>query len=361
MSDFPLRDRLHSPLTLGELARALELPAPPAPELPIRGVAPLEAAGPEDLGFVANRRYLPALEGSRAAALLVQRELESRVATDGRPRLVVDDAHVALAVLLERFFPVVEPTPGVHPTAVVAADATLSAGVAIGPYAVVEEGARIGEGTRVGAHAVVGAGASIGRACLLHPHAVVYPGAELGERVVLHAGACVGVEGFGWVWRDGGHRKVPQVGRCVLDDDVEIGANTTVDRGSIGATRVGSGTKIDNLVQLGHNVTVGRHAIVAAQTGVSGSTRVGDGVLVGGQVGVSGHVEIGDGARLAGQAGVTGDVAPGEAVMGFPARPRSEFLRTHAAQRKVPELLKQVKELQRAVRRLEARLGGGAD
>jgi UDP-3-O-[3-hydroxymyristoyl] glucosamine N-acyltransferase len=355
VSDFPLRRPRAAAASLGSLARLLDAELlNGGADRQVDGVAPLASAGGGELGFLADRRYLAALEGSGAAALLVAEELAEAVASDPRPRLILPDPHAALRALLEFFFPVVRREPTIHPTAVVADSARLGTGVHVGPYAVVEEEAEVAEEVTLGAHVVVGAGARIGRESLLHPHVVVYPGTVLGARVTLHSGVSVGVDGFGYSFEDGGHRKVPQVGGCVLEDDVEIGANTTVDRGSIGLTRVGTGTKLDNLVQLGHNVEVGRHTVFAAQVGVAGSTRIGDGVLAGGQVGIGGHLTVGSGARLAGQAGVTGDVASGATVMGMPARPRGEFLRGIAAQGRTPELLRRIRALERELEALRS-------
>ena len=357
MSDFPLRRPRIAAASLGALSRLLDAELlNGGADREIKGVAPLVSAGSGELGFLADRRYLPALKGSEAAALLVAEKLAEAVVSDPRPRLILSDPHAALRGLLEFFFPPVRREPTIHPTAVVAVSARLGAGVHVGPYAVVEEEAEVAEEVTLGAHVVVGAGARIGRGSLLHPHVVVYPGAVLGARVILHSGVAVGVDGFGYTFEDGGHRKVPQVGGCVLEDDVEIGANTTVDRGSIGLTRVGQGTKLDNLVQLGHNVEVGRHSVFAAQVGVAGSTRIGDGVMAGGQVGIGGHLTVASGARLAGQAGVTGDVASGETVMGMPARPRGEFLRGIAAQSRAPELLRRMRALEREIEALRSDL-----
>jgi UDP-3-O-[3-hydroxymyristoyl] glucosamine N-acyltransferase len=362
VSDFPLRRPRSAPASLGELARVVDAHLPRGGEgVEVSGVAPLASAGPGQVGFLAARKYLGGLGESRAAALLVAADLAEAVGDDPRPLLVARDPHAALRRLLEFFHPPVTASPEIHATAVVAASARLGPGVRLGPFAVVEEEAELGDAVVVGAHSVVGAGARIGPGSLLHPHVVVYPGTEVGARVILHAGVRLGVDGFGYAWEDGGHRKVPQVGRCIVEDDVEIGANTTVDRGSIGETRVGEGTKIDNLVQLGHNVVVGRRAVLAAQVGVAGSTRIGDGVMAGGQVGIGGHLEVGAGARLAGQAGVTGDIPPGETAMGMPARSRGEFLRGVAGQARVPELLRRIRRLEAALAARGGREEGDGD
>jgi UDP-3-O-[3-hydroxymyristoyl] glucosamine N-acyltransferase len=198
---------------------------------------------------------------------------------------------------------------------------------------------------------VLGRDCRIGPDAVIHAQATLYDGVQVGARSVVHSGARLGADGFGYVWDGTGHRKVPQVGGCRIGDDVEVGANTTIDRGSIGDTVVEDGTKSDNLVQIGHNCRIGRHVIIVSQVGISGSTRVGDGAVLGGQAGVQGHIEIGAGARVGGQAGVIGSVAAGETVSGYPARPHREALRVQAAMMKLPELMRRLKELEKAVLR----------
>jgi UDP-3-O-[3-hydroxymyristoyl] glucosamine N-acyltransferase len=221
---------------------------------------------------------------------------------------------------------------------------------------VVEEGAALGDRVRVGAHCVVGRNSRLGADTLLHPHVVLYPRTEVGRRVILHAGARLGVDGFGYAFRDGAYHKIPQVGRCVIEDDVEVGANTCLDRGSIGETRVGRGTKLDNLIQVGHNVRLGPVCVAAAQVGFAGSTRVGAGVVFGGQSGVVGHVSIGDGARVGAKSVVTGNVSAGETVAGFPARDLKRFMKASAVFLKLPDLLRRVRKLEAA---RPAESGGG--
>ncbi len=321
--------------------------------MPITRVSPVGEAGPDALGFLADRRYLEAAATSEAGAFLVSEEFADQVNPD-RPRIVVQDGHRALQALLVALHPSTAPTPGVHPTAVLGRGVRLGEDVEIGPYAVLEPGSVVGARSRVGAHVVVGRGAEIGDDCVLHPHVVLYPGARIGSRVILHAGARVGVDGFGYAWVDGGHKKVPQVGGCVVEDDVEIGANTTLDRGSIGDTRVGAGTKLDNLVHIAHNVQLGPHCAAAALVGIAGSTRLGAGVFLGGQAGVIGHLVLGDGVKVTAQAGVFRDIPSGETVAGTPARPNREFLRTRAGLERLPKLVERV-------RLLEARLDGMTD
>jgi UDP-3-O-[3-hydroxymyristoyl] glucosamine N-acyltransferase len=310
----------------------------------IRGVATLESAGAHDLSLVASRKYLPYLGATRAGAVLVASALSDRV-PEGVTRIVVSDAHAAMGEAIRALHPPRPHPAGIHPTAVVAEDVLVGADVSIGPYAVVEAGVVLGDRARIGPHAVIGAGSRIGADAVVHAHATLYPGVVLGARVILHSGTRIGSDGFGYAWTGSEHRKVPQVGGCIIGDDVEIGANSTVDRGSIGDTVVGTGAKIDNLVHLGHNVRVGAHAILIAQVGVAGSSKVGDGAILGGQAGVSGHVEIGAGARVGAQAGVTGNVPPGVTVSGYPARPHREALRAQAAAMKLPELLRRLQRL----------------
>ncbi len=348
MDSFPTRHSRTDTFRLSEAAALLSTTEPaPDPDPSLRGIATLEGAGPEDLAPVGHQRYLPLILDSRAGALLVASDVVPLLPQEEtRPRLVVPDVHSALRVLLEWRYPPRETDPRVHATAILGAGVALGDDVRIGPYAVVESDARLGDGVTVGAHTVVGAGARIGDRCILHPHVVVYPRSIVGNDVILHSGVRLGVDGFGYVFEDGEHRKVPQVGRCQIENGVEIGANTTLDRGSIDDTRIGTGSRIDNLVQIGHNVQVGPLSILVSQVGIAGSSRLGKGVVLGGQAGVAGHIEIGDGAQIAAQAGIISDVPAGETYMGFPGRPRTEFLRIAAAQGKIRELLRRVRALE---------------
>ncbi len=319
----------------------------------IDAVAPLDRATDSDLSFVADPKYLRYLAASRAGALLIAEQLADRLEGFDRPALVVPDAHRALATVLELLYPAAAHEPGVHATAVVASHATVAADARIDAYAVIGAGTTVGPRARVGAHVVIGRGCSIAEDAVLHPHVTLYDGVSVGARTVLHSGVRVGVDGFGYVFVEGTHCKVPQVGTCTIGADVEIGANTTIDRGSIGATEIGDGVKIDNLVHLGHNVRVGPHAIVVAQAGVAGSTRIGHHAVLGGQAGIGGHVEIGDGAQIAGQAGVFGDVPAGAVYSGYPARPHKESLRAQAALFKLPETLRKLRALERRLGRTD--------
>jgi UDP-3-O-[3-hydroxymyristoyl] glucosamine N-acyltransferase len=316
-------------------------------QVSVTAVAPLHRAQPHELSFLATARYAPLLAASRPGVLLVTPELAD---TPGGAvsRVIVANPQEAMLALLPRLYRTPTRHPGIHPTAQIGRGARFGSEPAIGPYAVVGSGARLGERVTLGAHVVVGDGVVIGDDCQLFPHVTVYPGTTLGSRVIIHAGARLGSDGFGYVFRDGVHAKIPHVGRCLIEDDVEIGANTTIDRGSVDDTVIGAGSKIDNLVQIGHNVRVGRLCLLMAQVGVAGSVRIGDGCILAGQVGVSGHHEIGDGARLAAQAGVFGNIPAGETWSGYPARPHRESLRAQAALFRLSGLMK----------RLERMLGG---
>lgn len=335
-------------MNASEIARLLDAELEGGADPDIRGVAPLERAGPEDLSIVARGRYLPYVQSSSAGLLLLSSELADRVPSD-RPRIVLEDAHAALVALLPKLYPEPEWEPGVDPSATVAPDATLGAGVYVGPGAVIGRASRVGAGTRVGALTVIGAECELGEGVVLHPHVTLYDGTRVGDRTVIHSGSRIGADGFGYAAVGGLPRKIPQVGRCEIGADVEIGANVTIDRGSIGTTEIGDHTKIDNLVQVGHNVRIGAGSIIAAQVGISGSSRLGRGVTIGGQAGIGGHVEIGDGATVAGQAGVFGDVPAGETWSGYPARPHRESLRTHANMGRVQELRERVGRLEERI------------
>jgi UDP-3-O-[3-hydroxymyristoyl] glucosamine N-acyltransferase len=314
------------------------------PTVQITGVAPLDRATGSDLSFLGVAKYAQMFTTSGAGVVLISPELAE---TPGSvpARVIVDKPQEALLALLPRFQRMGTSAPGVHPTAVLGPGARLGRDVSVGPYVVVGAAADIGDGAVVGAHCAIGDGVAVGERCQLFPSVTLYSGTTLGRRVTVHAGARIGSDGFGYVQREGQHLKIPHVGRCIVEDDVEIGANTTIDRGSIDDTVIGAGTKIDNLVQIAHNVRIGRLCLIMAQVGIAGSTRVEDGVMILGQVGVAGHRTIGAGARLAAQAGVFGDIPAGETWSGYPARPHKEALRAQAALFKLPGLLRRIERL----------------
>ena len=334
------------------LARHLEAELEGGVDPEITGAASLERAGPEDLSIVARERYLPYVEAARAGLLLVASDLSDRVPED-RSRIVVDDVHAALARVLPELYPETPPEPGVHATAVVAESARLGQNVTVGPNAVIGADVTIGARARIGACVVVGDGCQVGPDVWLHPHVTLYRRTRIGAHSIVHSGARLGSDGFGFAEIDGVPEKVPQVGDCVIGEHVEIGANVTIDRGSIGTTEIGDHVKIDNLVQIGHNAVIGPGSIIVAQVGVSGSTKLGQGVTLGGQAGIPGHLEIGDGATIAAQAGVFGDIPAGETWSGYPARPHREALRAQAGLFKLPELLKRVRRLERELEERE--------
>ncbi len=338
-------------MNASEIARLLDGELEGGADPVIRGAAPLDRAGAGDFSLVARARYLPYVAESAAGLLLVTRDLADRVPRD-RPRIVLDDVHAALVVVLPRLYPEPSSRPGVHRSAVVADGARLGREVHVGPGAVVGARARIGDRVRVGAGVVVGAGCEVAEDVVLHAQVTLYDGCRIGARTVVHSGTRLGVDGFGYAAVDGVPRKIPQVGGCVIGSDVEIGANVTIDRGSIGTTEIGDHVKIDNLVQIGHNVRIGAGSIIAAQVGISGSTELGRGVTVGGQAGLAGHIEIGDGATVAGQAGVFGSIPAGETWSGYPARPHRESLRGQAEVARLKELRDRVRELERQIEEL---------
>ncbi|MEN8374419.1 MAG: UDP-3-O-(3-hydroxymyristoyl)glucosamine N-acyltransferase [Gemmatimonadota bacterium] len=311
----------------------------------ILGVAPLESACDADLAFLAHRKYRRYVSQSRAGVILVGAQLDDTPFPG--PRIVVPDVHQALATVLGMLYPEAPPARGVHRTADLGDGVRLGADASVGAYAVVGRDVRVGERASIGPHCVVGEGAVLAEDVTLHGHVTLYPGVEIGPRSIVHAGCRLGVDGFGYAQDEGGLRKIPQVGGCRIGADVEIGANTTIDRGSIGVTRIGNGVKIDNLVHIAHNVTIGDHSVVVAQVGIAGSTKVGRGVTLAGQAGIPGHLEIGDGATIAAQAGVFGDVPAGATYSGYPARPHKESLRLQAALGRVSDLLKRVRRLER--------------
>ena len=310
----------------------------------VTGVAALDRASQHDIAFLASAKYAPLFAAADVGVLLVAPDLAG-VPGSARARVVVSQPHEAILSLLALLYPAPVSTPGVHPTAVIGRGARVGAEVQIGPYVVIGDGASLGERVRLHAHVVIGAGVDVGAECELFESVTLYPGTTLGARVRVHAGARIGADGFGYVFRNGAHEKIPHVGRCVVEDDVEIGANTTVDRGSIDDTVIGAGTRIDNLVQIGHNVRIGRLCLIMAQVGIAGSVRVEDGCILAGQAGVSGHLTIGAGARLAAQAGAFGDIPAGETWSGYPARPHRTALRAQAAMFKLPSMLRALERL----------------
>ncbi len=310
----------------------------------VNGVAPLDRATQQELSFCASERYAAWFLETKAAAVVVSPSIALRP-TKAQVLIVVNNPVDAMVMLLSRFHPGERRALGVHPSAIVADSANVGEGVTIEPFAVVGEGAVIGDGCWIGAGAVVGEYCTLSSDVRIHASAHLYPRVQIGNRVVVHSGARIGREGFGFAPSPTGARRVPHIGRCVLSDDVEVGANSCIDRGSVDDTIIGAGTKIDNLVHIAHNVRIGRMCFIAAQTGIAGSSRVGDGVQMGGQVGVSGHINIGDRVSLAAQTGVIGDVPSGETWSGYPARPHREQLRAQASVHRLAGIIRQLEKL----------------
>jgi UDP-3-O-[3-hydroxymyristoyl] glucosamine N-acyltransferase len=310
----------------------------------VTAIAPLDRAESHHLTFLASAKYAPLLAKADAGVLLVAPELADAPG-GARARVVVAKPQEAMLSMLAVLYPPPRHVAGIHSTAVLGRGVTIGDDVAIGPFVVIGDGARVGARANLHSHVSVGAGVDLGDDVELYEGVTLYPGTSLGARVRVHAGARIGSDGFGYVFRNGAHEKIPHVGRCLIENDVEIGANTTIDRGSIDDTVVGAGTRIDNLVQIGHNVRVGRLCLLMAQVGIAGSVRVEDGCILAGQVGISGHHTIGTGARLAAQSGVFGDIPAGETWSGYPARPHRDALRAQAAMFRLPALLRALERL----------------
>lgn len=311
-------------ISVSELAAKLGGAVEGAGALALAGVAPLEAATAAQLSFVDSDRALDAAHESRAGCLLAPAGL----ALPGRNVIRVRNPRLAMAKAVELFHPQTAAKPGIHATAVIGEGCQIGDGVAIGAQAVVGEGVAIGARTRIGAGCVVGENAIIGEDCLLHPRVTLYANCRLGARVILHSGAVIGADGFGYMFDEGRHVKFPQVGWVEIADDVEVGANSTIDRGALGPTRIGTGTKIDNLVQVAHNVQIGAHCAIASQTGISGSAVIEDYVVIAGQVGIGDHARVEKGAMLGGQCGILPHkvAKAGQPLWGTPARPLKEIL-----------------------------------
>jgi UDP-3-O-[3-hydroxymyristoyl] glucosamine N-acyltransferase len=326
MTDLRFFDRA-GPYSLDELAAlsGARLSDAAAGKRPFSDVAPLETAGPQDVTFLDNRKYVEAFVQSRAGAAFVDERFAER-APAGMALLLTAQPYKAFARAAQAFYPAEPVTPRVASSAIIDPTATVPADCDIGPYVVIEAGVRLGARCQIGAHTVIGRAVELGDDCRIGAH-VTLSHCLIGARVVLHPGVRIGQPGFGFAPDAEGPIKIPQLGRVVIGDDVDIGANTTIDRGSGHDTVIGPSTMIDNLVQIGHNVVLGRGCILAGQVGISGSTKLGDFVMAGGQAGLAGHLTIGSGARIAAKAGLMRDVAPGETVCGSPAVPIASFMK----------------------------------
>jgi UDP-3-O-[3-hydroxymyristoyl] glucosamine N-acyltransferase len=339
---------------LGDLAAALGCQLEGDARIDIARVAPIDTAGPGDITFLANSKYSSELQSTRASAVIVAADI------DGAPCAILraGNPYLMFARATRLLNPEVRPAAGIHARAVVDPAAVLGPDVSIGPFAVIEAGARLGARTIVRAHSVIAAGATLGEDCEVHTRVTIRERVVIGARCIIQDGAVIGSDGFGFAHRDDGtHEKIPQVADVIIEDDVEIGANTTIDRPAVGETRIGRGTKIDNLVQIAHGVLVGKNSLLAAQVGIAGSTVIGDGVMFGGQVGVTGHVRVGSGVKASAKTGVTGNVADDLFITGYPHMENLDWRKAYAVVRRLPELRRQLIDLQRRLAAIEAAQG----
>lgn len=326
-------------------------------EVRITGISGIKEAGPGDLSFIANSRYLHLLESTRASAVITSRRVEKA----RLPLIQTDNPSLAFAKLAGVFSPAAQSHPrGISRRAQIAPGVKLGKNATVQAFAVIEAGARIGDRTVVYSGCYIGREARVGNDCLIYPNVTIRERVEIGHRVIIHSGTVVGSDGFGFAQVEGIHHKIPQIGTVVIEDDVEIGANVTIDRARFGRTRIGRGTKIDNLVQIAHNVVVGQNCLIVAQAGVSGSTTLGDHVVLAGQAGVVGHISVGEGAMVGAQAGVSKAVPPGARVWGTPARELSKAKRINATLSRLPEWAGEIRTLRKRLEEMERKLSGGS-
>jgi len=343
-------------MTLRELAAAIDAElVGEAGDAQVGGVTGLDAMAAGCIAYVSDADRLGQAEAGPALAALVPRS----VTQSTKPLLRTDNPRLALAKALSLLYPAARLPAGVHPTAQVGHGVELGAGAAIGAHCVIGDGVKIGREAQLHPLVAVGAGVEIGESTVIYPNVTLYDGVRLGARVVVHAGSVIGSAGFGYVFDGATHRPLPHIGTVVVEDEVEIGANVTIDRATLGATIIGQGTKVDNLVHIAHNAIIGRNCLFAGQVGISGSVVVGDNVMLAGQAGIADHTTVGDGAIGGARAAIMQDVAAGAIVYGMPAHPRAEQLRIDAATRRLPELVRTVRELARRVAELEKKLGEG--
>ncbi|MGQ9920324.1 MAG: UDP-3-O-(3-hydroxymyristoyl)glucosamine N-acyltransferase [Desulfobacca sp.] len=336
--------------TLQELAQLVGGVCQGPADLPIRGLAAIHEAGPEEITFVARPRYAKLIATSRAGAFIVSPDLQETP----RPLIITANPYLAYAKIAAVFAPPRRRWPGVSNQAVLGRRCQLGADVSISPFVWLGDEVRLGDRVTLLPGVVLGHGVEIGADTTLHANVTVYDRCRLGERVIVHSGTVVGADGFGFAPDGETFTKIPQLGTVVIEDDVEIGANCTIDRGALGETRICRGVKIDNLVMIAHNVVVGENSVIVAQVGISGSTRIGRNVMLAGQVGIVGHIEIGDRARIGAQSGVSNSVPANSVVSGSPVLPQREFLRVSAVQKKLPEMYERLRALEKQVAALRA-------
>lgn len=339
--------------TLKEIAEFVDGEVVGNADIVITGVSGIREAREGDITFLANPKYLPLAKTTHASAIITSSDIESLA----KPIIKTQSPSLAFAKLVSLIAPSEIKHPhGIHPTAILGKDVSLGSEAAIGPYVVIEDGVWIGDKTIIYAGCFIGEHTRIGRDTLIYPNVSIRERTSIGNRVIIHCGTVIGSDGFGFATIDGTHHKIPQVGTVELGDDVEIGANVTIDRARFDKTIIGKGTKIDNLVQIAHNVVVGENSIIVAQVGISGSTTIGKGVTLAGQVGIVGHISIGDNAIVMAQSGVSKSVPCDTTVWGYPAKPQSLAKRTNASVQNLPRLYKTVTELKKRIEELEKKM-----
>lgn len=327
-----------------EIAKKLDAQVIGDPATSLKGFAPADRAQPGDLTFAENETYFLRADQSAASAIILDGAFTSAT---GKVLIKVANARVAFARVLPLFFPEPEYPAGIHPTAVVSSSAQVDPTAHIGPFCAIGDEVKIGPRCVLQGANHIGANCQLGEKVMLFPNVIIYRDCELGDRVRIHSGTVVGADGFGYVLDSGVHRKVPQIGNVTIREDVEIGANVTIDRGALGPTVIGKGTKIDNLVQIAHNVIIGEYCLVVSQTGIAGSTKLGNNVILGGQVGLAGHLKIGDRVSVAAQSGVMHDIPDGQKWLWTPAQPDRQAKRQMIALQQLPDLIRKVAELER--------------
>ncbi|MCX5891933.1 MAG: UDP-3-O-(3-hydroxymyristoyl)glucosamine N-acyltransferase [Deltaproteobacteria bacterium] len=338
--------------TLGELAALLQGEVKGPPDLEIEGLAAVEDAGPREITFIAQKRYARLAGHSQAGAFIVAPDL----ADLARPLIIVPHPYLAYARVAALFAPARRRWSGISDQAYLGRDLTLGREVSIAPLAFIGDRVRLDDGVTVMPGCFLGDEVHVGAGSLIYPNVTILERCQVGQRCIIHSGTVIGADGFGFVPTPAGNEKIPQLGTVVIEDDVEIGANCTIDRGALGETRLGRGVKIDNLVHLAHNVTVGEHSLLVAQVGVSGSTKLGRRVILAGQVGLVGHIELGDGVRVGAQSGLNHSVPAGQDVSGSPAFPHKQWLQSIAHIPKLPDLYRRLKRVEKQLAELAARL-----
>ena len=313
------------------------------PSIEITGVSGIEEAKAGDLTFLANPKYKAFLEKTSASCVIVGKEIEGAKV----PLIKHSNPYFAFSKATELFFETKKEYPKtIHPTAVLGEGVKLGKEIHLGPYVVIEDNVELKENVAVLAGSFIGEGSNVGENCLIYPHVTIRENVKIDKNVIIHSGAVIGSDGFGYAKEKGIHHKIPQMGKVIIEDDVEIGANVTIDRATLGATRIGKGTKIDNLVQIGHNVVIGENCIIVAQVGISGSTKIGNNVVLGGQVGLAGHIKIGNNVMIGAQSGVTKDIPDNTTVFGCPAREIKKTKKIEACLSRLPEYIKRLKEIE---------------